>query len=528
LQEQLTTKLTVAWPTPQDYNEAVQNLKVNIGDPELQACSIATDAMGLPRPITGAFASVYQVHGKDRDYALRCFLRDIPDSGQRYQMISEFVQHDTLPSTVTFDFQQKGIKVGANWFPALKMEWVAGDTLDNYVRANKDALPAELAETFKAMCLSLNEAGIAHGDLQHGNIIIRDSQLFLVDYDGMFVPEMHGYRANELGHRNYQHPRRSPYTFGAYLDNFSAWVIYTSLRALSLMPELFDQLVACEDCLLFRREDFVDPLSSPAFAALERSGIDELAQLSQFLRFQIDSVAPEFVPSLSAPPTVPAVLPEIAAEIPTHRPAPEQESRPLHPMVAAAREAAERRLARHVEVTATNPLATEDNIEPELLNPTPRLIAADTAGPLPVREKVVPGFAVIVAIALMSKLFQIYGFGSMLMGFLMVAIAAWSLCPSPGSFHYDLIANGIPVRGRIKEKYRTGPLFTLTYEFHDMILGHLRQGLMNVTEDQYDRCYVGEEKTIVYDTAAVASVIYEFAKYRAVEMPSSLLGTSNP
>ena len=101
--------------------------------------------------------------------------------------------------------------------------------------------------------------GIAHGDLQHGNIKVEAGcRIILVDYDGMFVPSMQGFTSNELGHRNYQHPGRTKDHFGGYLDNFSAWSIYTSLYCLTLDPTLWRKLEAGDECLLFRQEDYVN------------------------------------------------------------------------------------------------------------------------------------------------------------------------------------------------------------------------------------------------------------------------------
>jgi len=98
MQNTKTTAKLKAWPTPQDYNEAIQNPHHNLSDPELQSGKIEANKLGLPKPITGAFASVYRVHCKDKDYAVRCFLRDIPDAQWRYERISDFVQHDDLTS----------------------------------------------------------------------------------------------------------------------------------------------------------------------------------------------------------------------------------------------------------------------------------------------------------------------------------------------------------------------------------------------------------------------------------------------
>jgi hypothetical protein len=72
----------------------------------------------------------------------------------------------------------------------------------------------------------LRDAEIAHGDLQHGNIIVEHGHLRLVDHDGLFVPEMAGWTSSEVGHQHYQHPARDAAFFNKHLDNFSAIVIY--------------------------------------------------------------------------------------------------------------------------------------------------------------------------------------------------------------------------------------------------------------------------------------------------------------
>jgi hypothetical protein len=290
------------WPSPQDYNEAIQNAHANLGDAELQASHVELDKLGLPRPMTGAFASVYRMKGTKRDIALRCFLRNISDNEQRYGMISKFVESDDLPYTVGFDFVPKGIRVNSEAFPVLKMEYVDGIPLDTFIKQNaKDAMKlARLAEAFAVMCDDLRGAGIAHGDLQHGNILVVGDELRLVDYDGMFVPGMENMQSNELGHPNYQHPGRCASDFGPYLDSFSAWVIYASLRSISIDPSLaHDKLIGLgDDCLLFRRDDFVYPEYSRTFSILESNRNAEVAALAKCVRWQLKQ-APSAVPPLS-------------------------------------------------------------------------------------------------------------------------------------------------------------------------------------------------------------------------------------
>ncbi|MBS1954357.1 MAG: hypothetical protein JST89_09225 [Cyanobacteria bacterium SZAS-4] len=315
------TKL-VWWPTPQDYNEAIQTPQANLLDNELRSGLPYTNALELPRSITGSFASVYRMHCEKKDFALRLFLSNIRDQNERYALISDFVQRDALPYTVTFDFLREGIKVHGEWLPALKMDWLEGEQFDHYIGANlgnAEKLGA-LLDKFVRMMQDLRRAGIAHGDLQHGNILVCHDQLRLVDYDGMFVPKMKGLATNELGHRNYQHPERAAHHFGPYLDNFSAWVIYASVRALQIDARLMHQLGGGDDCLLFRQSDFADPLHSAAFAAMEKHSDPTIKNLAQFVRLQLKTDL-EKIPYLELP--IPQVqeqeLQPVAESVPTIR-----------------------------------------------------------------------------------------------------------------------------------------------------------------------------------------------------------------
>jgi hypothetical protein len=148
------------------------------------------------------------------------------------------------------------------------------------------------------MMNELRAAGIAHGDLQHGNIIMCGNEIRLVDYDGMYVPAMKNFSACEIGHPNYQHPARTALHFGPYLDNFSAWIIYASIKALEIEPSLLNQLGGGDDCLLFRRSDFLEPMQSPVFAALERHDHKLLQSLGRFVRAQL-SCSVQNIPHLA-------------------------------------------------------------------------------------------------------------------------------------------------------------------------------------------------------------------------------------
>jgi hypothetical protein len=173
---------------------------------------------------------------------------------------------------VDFELIEKGIRVGSEWFPILKMAYVEGDSLGNFLRKNHadQTKIALLLEQFEIMMMALKDNGIAHGDLQHDNVVVTDSgDLRLIDYDGMYVPALAGMLSNEMGHRNYQHPGRSEKLFGPNLDNFSSWVIRNALVSLNDRPTLWDEINRDDESLFLRREDFLKPHQSAVFFKLE-------------------------------------------------------------------------------------------------------------------------------------------------------------------------------------------------------------------------------------------------------------------
>ncbi|MBX9690183.1 MAG: hypothetical protein K2X27_25955 [Candidatus Obscuribacterales bacterium] len=308
----------MTWPTPQDYNEAIQNPATCFFDEELKVGSVELGAHGIPKSNTGSFASVYSVSCKEAHYAVRCLLHDMPDQQLRYKRLSEAICADSLEYTVDFEYQQQGIRVGDRAFPIVKMAWVSGDNLDEYLRKNhkKKKRMLALQKSFREMLVCLREEGFAHGDLQHGNILVNDDGLRLVDYDGMFVPALSSLQSNEIGHRNFQHPARSYKDFGPYLDNFSAWVIDTGLSCLIEDPELFGKLQIDGEAVLFRASDFSDPLNSKIFYELEKHESELISLSSRRLRTVL-SCLPANIPFLSAnvPPAeeLPRILEERAA-----------------------------------------------------------------------------------------------------------------------------------------------------------------------------------------------------------------------
>lgn len=111
---------------------------------------------------------------------------------------------------------------------------------------------------------------IAHGDLQHGNILVdHQGQIHLIDYDSMFVPALAGKQPYDRGHPNFQHPQRKT-EFDSQIDRFPGIVILLALEAMQYDPSLWQDFGLSGENLLFTQKDFLDPDASPLLRRLER------------------------------------------------------------------------------------------------------------------------------------------------------------------------------------------------------------------------------------------------------------------
>ena len=89
------------WPTMTDYQEAVQAPQICFADAELKGGVPGLNKLGLPRPICGMFASVYEIEGGGSKWAIKCFLRNIPDLHSRYAKIAKMIKSLSSPYFVS-------------------------------------------------------------------------------------------------------------------------------------------------------------------------------------------------------------------------------------------------------------------------------------------------------------------------------------------------------------------------------------------------------------------------------------------
>lgn len=261
-------------PSCSDYSTsiAVSDLvkapMLSSGKPELHN--------GNPIKYAGGFCIVFPYVANGKKYAVRCWHAYLEGAEERTKRISQALRTANLPYFVGFEYVNNGIVTPQGIQPIVVMDWVDAKPLKTYIaeNINDSSCLNALAERFAKMVKDLHSHNLSHGDLQHGNILVKsDGSLVLVDYDSMYVPELDGWTDEISGLAGYQHPARwDNKPLSPKADYFSELVIYTSLKALAEHPSLWKDLdMGDTDTLLFSAEDVKSGGLSPIFTVLESS-----------------------------------------------------------------------------------------------------------------------------------------------------------------------------------------------------------------------------------------------------------------
>src|SRR5215470_12367992 len=276
-----------AFPAAGDYYKAVQAPGRSFTVPKLQAAEFVWDSLG-PTLARGSSAVVFQAKVDGRAQALHCYIREDASSRDRYSALDVYLAGQSLSPYVSGTTWLDGaITVNRAPWPVLTMDWIDGRTLNEYVdflvAGSNAAALTTLAGRWRELVALLQRREFAHGDLQHGNVMVdQDGQLRLVDFDGVWIPQLAGQPpTTEYGHPNYQHPLH--HNWDRWLDTFSALVVYLSLVALARDPGLWLALYNSKN-LLFAKTDFFPPFTTEAWkqlAALRDPQVDELARKLQ-------------------------------------------------------------------------------------------------------------------------------------------------------------------------------------------------------------------------------------------------------
>jgi serine/threonine protein kinase len=180
--------------------------------------------------------------------------------------------------------------VNGQKFPIIRMEWIDGISFRRFLanNINNPALIRDFAEKFLEMVKVLHQNNISHGDLQHGNIMVRkNGTICLIDYDSLYVPQLRNEKDHIKGIPGYQHPNRNKLIkLSPKSDYFSELIIYLSLLAISEKPSYWKQIEK-EERLLFDDKDLASHKSSRIFSELKNLS-DEVqyftSELEKFCR----------------------------------------------------------------------------------------------------------------------------------------------------------------------------------------------------------------------------------------------------
>ena len=269
------------YPLISEYVRAIQDASNNLD--ELAHLVPVLDDHGEPYRSSGAFAVVFKMKDEQtgKCYALKCFTEEQEGRAEAYRQIAdelEFVDSSYITSVKYLD---KEIFVDSSCeedeFPVLLMDWIDGETMENYIAENyqDNYAMAMLCYRFCKMAAWLRSQPFAHGDIKPDNIMVRpDGNLTLVDYDGMFVPAMKGQKSPTIVTKDFSHPLRTVDDFDETIDDFALASIALSLKAISQKPSLLDEYGA-SDRLLFSESDYRNPSNSKVISALQELMCDK-------------------------------------------------------------------------------------------------------------------------------------------------------------------------------------------------------------------------------------------------------------
>lgn len=255
-----------------------------VRDPLINKGTFARNAKG-PEYYSGGFTVVFPVTVGMEKWAFRCWHSDLGNVRNRFKIVSDYINELNSPYFCDFYYCDEGIVVDGKLYPTTRMKWVEGKTINQYIIDNvnnHDALHT-LAAEFIAMIDFLHEKKISHGDLQHGNIIVQDGKIKLVDYDSLFVPGLEGSSEIITGKADFQHPKRKNLKIASEkVDYFSELVIYLSIIALAKQPALLNDY-SLDDSLLFHSPDWQDFKNSRIYSDLSKIKSDDISLLVKIL-----------------------------------------------------------------------------------------------------------------------------------------------------------------------------------------------------------------------------------------------------
>jgi Protein kinase domain len=416
--------MTRLWPSMTDYSGAVQNAEAAFAVPQLAGAEFVTmPPLGMPAVASGQNAVVFQAVGPTGSIAVRCFTTPCAAGRRRYQALERRLAAEPLPAMAHARWLDDAVEIDGTCWPIVTMEWVDGRQLQDWVGANlrdPDSLRL-MAREWIRLCRQLRSGAIAHGDLQHGNVLVdAGNRLRLIDFDGVWIPELADAPPTEVGHPNYQHPSRTANgDWGWSVDWFSALVILTSLQAIAADPGIWEHHNG--ENLIFRESDFGG--DAAIWERLGRSSDAHVTAWSRLLReglsqeptdpLDLDGIITRGISVTAEPPEFVVETPGTSRTRTTATPPEPPDLRPSTKVstgwVAADRKAAASKPVQAVWATAASRPAPPPAVGPPVIT-TP---VVDPAGVDLARVVRAVGYvALVIALVLLGVLIGVLAGGS--------------------------------------------------------------------------------------------------------------------
>lgn len=269
-----------SYPTIGEYNQLIQKKGGNAFKSLFGITLIPSRTTPIKVYLfgSGAFAAVFKGSLNGLNYAIRFFLTAEDETINRYKLICDYLKEIDVSWKTDCEFIENEITINGKSYPILKMEWLNGLLINQFVsnHLSDNVVLTALQNKLVAISDDLEKYKIGHGDLQCGNIIITGTatnfQVKLIDYDGMYVPDLAYKKSIEKGRSEFQHPNRTMNNFSPEMDRFSFWVMITALEALKIDKTLWREVMQggfnTLDNFLFTIQDFLNPNQSNLFNRL--------------------------------------------------------------------------------------------------------------------------------------------------------------------------------------------------------------------------------------------------------------------
>lgn len=279
------------YPSRTDIVTAMRNPQVSFKSTELIGGSVIQKGSRVIQ-YSGGYTTVFPFHkSNSKKVAVRCWIADIGDAKRRSQEISSYLSALSNPYFCEFKYLEDALLINGNIYPIVLMDWVEGKTLKDFINDNINSNPSTISKVrgnFKNMVAYFHQQNIAHGDLQHGNILVNpDCSLTIIDYDSMYIEPLNGMSDAIKGLPGYQHPSRSSNKLiNPKLDYFSELIIYLSLLVFENQPTLWQKYYETED-LLFSKDDFANANHSALINSLLQSNNQTIMELTNKMKEQL-------------------------------------------------------------------------------------------------------------------------------------------------------------------------------------------------------------------------------------------------